>query len=166
MRALTSLGLPSAARWPAGSVSLSSRVSCPASSSSPWARLTSRLVTPALALSTTTRVAGLASTTSAQWFMAAASATLVPPNLATLMRFIAYPLSQGENPVSSGKREEEAKMAGKREDPGQKHSTVVPIPHPILLDACGMHTTDDNRGFSPAADVAVSSHSPRLGAAP
>ena len=58
-------------------------------------------------------------------------------------------------------------MAGKREDPGQKHSTRGAHPARILLDACGMHTTDDNPGDSaPAADVAVSSHSPRLGAAP
>ena len=59
-------------------------------------------------------------------------------------------------------------MAGKREDPGQKHSTCRAHPVPAPSGArCGMTTTDDNPGDSaPAADVAVSSHSPRLGAAP
>jgi hypothetical protein len=53
-------------------------------------------------------------------------------------------------------------MAGKREDPGQKHSTCRAHPVPALSGArCGMTTTDDNPGDSaPAADVAVSSHSP------
>ena len=47
-------------------------------------------------------------------------------------------------------------MAGKRKDPGQKHSIRGAHPTSILLDACGMHTTDDNPGDSaPAADVEV-----------
>ena len=59
-------------------------------------------------------------------------------------------------------------MAGKREDPGQKHSTCRAHPVPAPGGArCGMTTTDDNpEDSAPAADVAVSSHSPRLGAAP
>ncbi len=58
-------------------------------------------------------------------------------------------------------------MAGKHEGPGQKHSIRGAHPTDILMDACGMHTTDDNPGDSaPAADVVVSSDPPRLGAAP
>ena len=88
------------------------------------ARLTSRKQDAGAGAQHHHRVAGLASTTSAQWFMAAALATLVPPNLATLIVGSLQFCLKAENPVSSGNREEEAKMAGKREDPGgQKHST-------------------------------------------
>ena len=47
-------------------------------------------------------------------------------------------------------------MAGNPKDPGQKHSIRGAHPTRILLDACGMYTTDDNPGDSaPAADVEV-----------
>jgi hypothetical protein len=58
-------------------------------------------------------------------------------------------------------------MAGIAKDPGQKHSIRGAHPTRIQRDACGMYTTDDSPGDSAhVADAAVSSHLPRLGAAP
>src|SRR5690606_30314539 len=166
IRVLTSAGSPRAvsmACWI--SASLASCASWPASSRSPWASATSRLVTPALALSTTTRVAGLASTTLAQLFMAAALATLVPPNLATLIGLIAYSCLNIKIRFHRAKREEEAENGrNERSYPGQKHSTrrAHPVPAPDGA-RWGMTTTDDNPGDSaPAADVEVSSCLTRL----